>query len=572
MTDAPDRLTPEEVKASCDAQVARTARPLMLVTAGLLAVFTLVTPFVTPFPASVPIAVGQAVLACAFYGAYLALRSGGRAVRFVHPMFGLLTFGALGSIVVTYAQTGSTLLTSGVVILIVAAGVIALSWPWVIAIVTIYSFGWIATLLIFETPPLWTQIVFTIAAADMLAIMAHAARYRTHLDLEALHRHDARQRSELLESLGALRTTEARLRSVVRAAPVILLATDLTGRVTVAEGSGLVARGWDKVELVGLQAREMLSILPEEVARMENALGGEASSGVTQHEGRSYETIWSPTFEADGSLGGAICVATDVTDRMNADAEARRAEARESDIAKLLEMDRFKTRILNTASHELNTPLTPIKLQMYLLKASFTGMDAKQKRAVDVIERNVDRLASLVADIMDVARLQEGQLRLVPVEARMDEVVREAGASYEAVAQSKSIELVIEPGKPLTMHVDPKRILQIMFNLLGNAMKFTPNGGRVEVVAQTMGEHLELSVRDTGPGLTQEQIGRLFHPFSQVHDMNRTTFGGTGLGLYISRGIAVQHGGDLRCESDGLGKGTAFILRIPLSAPLAPSA
>lgn len=129
MTEPVARLTPAEAKASCDGHVARSVRPLLLVTACLLAVFTVVTPFVMAFPASLAIAIGEAALACAFYVSYVILRRGGRAVRLVHPVFGLLTVGALASIVMTYALTGSPLLTSGVVLLTVGAGILSLSWP-----------------------------------------------------------------------------------------------------------------------------------------------------------------------------------------------------------------------------------------------------------------------------------------------------------------------------------------------------------------------------------------------------------------------------------------------------------
>jgi signal transduction histidine kinase len=145
----------------------------------------------------------------------------------------------------------------------------------------------------------------------------------------------------------------------------------------------------------------------------------------------------------------------------------------------------------------------------------------------------------------------------------MEELAREAGASYEAVAEAKRIALHVHADDGLRVRADPKRILQVLFNLLGNAMKFTPEGGRIDVDAHTVDGHVEVSVKDTGPGLTQEQISRLFLPFSQVHDTEHTTFGGTGLGLYISRGIAEQHAGTLSCESAGPGQGSRFTFALP---------
>lgn len=563
MSGAPTPLTPAEARASRDAQVASVARPLLAVTALLLVGFTIATPFVTPYPQSIPIALSEALLALVFMGATWGLRRPG-AERFVHAIFGALTFSALANVMFSYYATGNALLTTGVVLLVVGAGVIALSWPWMIAIAFTYTAGWLVVL--YPSVPFeqWQQVLFALIATDMVALMAHAARYRTHLKLEALRRHEARQRSELEEGLRALREVEARLRSVVGSAPVILLATDATGRVTLAEGRELVARGWDRAQIVGRQAQEMLAVLPEERERLLLALQGQAASGMTERDGRWFETFWTPASAEDGSPEGAIAVAIDVTERVRAEETTRKAEERERAIERLEEMDRFKTDILNTASHELNTPLTPIKLQMHLLKRSASTMDPQQQKAISLLDRNVERLAMLVSDIMDVARLQGGQLRMAPADVDLAELTRDAGASYEDVAAEKAIKLVVDAPASIPLRADPKRVLQVLFNLIGNAMKFTPEGGTITLSARADGKVATIAVRDTGPGLTGEQIARLFRPFSQVHDPSRTSYGGTGLGLYISRGIAQQHAGELSCESDGPGKGTTFTLTLPV--------
>lgn len=565
----PPPLSAAEARATCHAEVARFVKPLLLAIGLLLFGFTFVTPFVTPFPTSVPIAVAEAILGFAFLGGHIALKRPSGEHR-VNAIFTALSIGAISMVILSFALMKSAQVNSAVVLLVLSAGIVMLSWPWFIAVVGIYAVGWTAAMFYLGPPEEWAQLLFTVAAAAVLSVMAHAARLSTHLRLEALRRHEVRQREELEEGLRALRETQDRLQRVLSAAPVIVFATDALGMVTLVGGRGLAARGWDKIELVGRRAEDVLSALPAERARMDRALLGESTVGTTIQDGTTLDTFWSPALDEDGRVAGAICVAIDVSERVRALEEERKAAQRETDIEHLREMDKFKTRILNTASHELNTPLTPIKLQMHLLKRSASNMNDAQQRAIALLDRNVDRLAGLVSDIMDVARLQEGHLHLQPADIDLGTVVLEAVASYDAVARSKSIDLRADVESGVMVRGDAGRLMQILFNLLGNATKFTPDGGAIKVEMHAKDSDIVLSVSDTGPGMDADQLARLFRPFSQVHDLARTSHGGTGLGLYISRGLAEHHGGALTCESEGPDQGTTFRLTLPrLVAPTA---
>jgi len=250
-------------------------------------------------------------------------------------------------------------------------------------------------------------------------------------------------------------------------------------------------------------------------------------------------------------------------------AEARRRSLKELEVAheRLVELDRLKTRFINTAAHELGTPLTPLKLQLHVLKSQGDAhLTPPQQKAVKVMERNLDRLHLLVQDVLDVARLQNARLSLHPQPLDLAELAREALETFEAPAKEAGIALRLEApaegGVALRVNADPHRVTQVFTNLLHNALKFTPAGGAITVTLSREGDGVVTRVSDTGNGLTAEQMAQLFKPFSQVHDTHLQK-GGTGLGLYICKGIVEQHGGQAGVESPGPGKGTTFWFRIP---------
>lgn len=256
--------------------------------------------------------------------------------------------------------------------------------------------------------------------------------------------------------------------------------------------------------------------------------------------------------------------------RRTADLEESRSRLKDSyeDLReaneRLTELDKLKTQLLNTASHELNTPLTPIKLQVHLLRAGSLGdLSERQRRSVEVVGRNVDRLAVLVGDMLDVARLQSGRLvvRRRPID--LNEVVRETYDVFADPAEQQHIRLALDLDDRLPARADAHRITQVLYNLLSNAIKFTPEGGTIRVEGRTDGKEVTLRVIDSGAGLTRVQQERLFRPFSQVHDLETSDKGGTGLGLYICRGIIEQHKGRIWAQSDGPGTGSVFAFSLP---------
>jgi signal transduction histidine kinase len=241
----------------------------------------------------------------------------------------------------------------------------------------------------------------------------------------------------------------------------------------------------------------------------------------------------------------------------------RKRQQEEEELQRLRDLDQFKTSFINAAAHELNTPLTPLRLQVHMLERLGRTEDAEGRaRAVRILSRNVDRMALLIEDMLDVARLQSGKLRLERAAVDVVGLVHDAIETYGAPSESKQVKLQAEGPETLMANLDGKRVSQILYNLVSNAVKYASRGSTVHVRCFGDDRQVTLQVEDRGAGFTAEQRQRMFLPFSQVHTGDQAA-PGTGLGLYISRGIAELHGGSLDAASAGPGLGATFTCVLP---------
>ncbi len=258
----------------------------------------------------------------------------------------------------------------------------------------------------------------------------------------------------------------------------------------------------------------------------------------------------------------------DITKRK--EAETARLKARELQAAneRLVEIDRLKTHILNVTSHELNTPITPLRMQVHLLKkGGFGRLNAKQRNSVEILDRNLARLSHLVKDILDVSKIEAGRLRIEPEEVEVTGIAQNVIKTYQAEAEKRQVSLELAAHGGDWVQADPGRLEQVLVNLVSNALKSTPPRGRITISTLRRDDHVVIEVEDTGIGMTPEQRARLFQPFDSVRDDHRTERG-SGLGLYIAKGITEHHGGEIRVDSDGPGKGCRATLRLPRRIPV----
>ncbi|HEX7090884.1 MAG TPA: GAF domain-containing sensor histidine kinase [Longimicrobiales bacterium] len=220
---------------------------------------------------------------------------------------------------------------------------------------------------------------------------------------------------------------------------------------------------------------------------------------------------------------------------------------------------RVRDEMLAIVSHDLRNPLHTIELSAGLLEA-ITPRDAETSRKqLEIVKRSVQRADRLIADLLDVARLEAGTFPLECGPVASLDVAREALELHRGQAEKEDERLVAAlPERLPDVWADRDRLLQVFSNLLGNAIKFTPKGGRIELGAEAAGEHIRFWVRDTGSGIPADQLPHVFDPFWQA----KRRHGGAGLGLAIARGIVEAHGGRIRVESEP-GVGTTVWFTIP---------
>lgn len=344
-----------------------------------------------------------------------------------------------------------------------------------------------------------------------------------------------------------------------------LLGVSPDGRVAFANPAAAAIVGRPEGELVGANAD---MVLPNLVRRLPTG----TELHVEEEELRRPDGTVVPveatlTAIRGGGHAGAVVALKDLTERRRIEQERLDGVARQVELTRLKEQDAFKTLFINTAAHELRTPMTPIKVHIHILESGKRGpLNEEQRRTVEILRRNLERLGLLIEDVLNVSRLQAGHLSLDRKPMALDAVVRDVLQTFVPLAERAGLRIdVVGPGGVM-VDADAKRVSQVLYNLVDNAVKFTPAGGFIEVRLRADRGWAEVAVRDTGSGLRPEGIARLFQPFSQVHDTMQTTRGGSGLGLYICKGIVELHGGHIRCESAGPGLGSTFTFTLPLHA------
>jgi PAS domain S-box-containing protein len=264
---------------------------------------------------------------------------------------------------------------------------------------------------------------------------------------------------------------------------------------------------------------------------------------------------------SDGSVEFFIVQASDITERKRVE------EERERLLSEAQEANRLKDEFLATVSHELRTPLTAILGWAHLLRGGRLEGESAGK-ALDTIERNARAQAQLIDDLLDVSRIVTGKLRLYVVPVSPHTFIDAAVEVVRPAAEAKGVRLqkLIDTGVETVMG-DPARLQQVVWNLLTNAVKFTPRGGRVQVRLERVNSQVEIAVADTGAGIPPEFLPHVFERFRQADQKTTRHHGGLGLGLAIVRHLVELHGGTISAESGGAGHGATFTVSLPV-APL----
>ena len=228
------------------------------------------------------------------------------------------------------------------------------------------------------------------------------------------------------------------------------------------------------------------------------------------------------------------------------------------------QIDKAKTEFMSITSHELRSPMTPMKAQLQMVLGDYFGkLNKEQRDSLMIVLNNTERLDKIIVDFLEISRIEAARLKFNFIKADLSKTVNSVVEEMKGFMPEKKIKIEIHMEKLPTIEVDPDRVSQVLRNLINNAIKFTPENGLVEVFAKVHSNMILFSVKDNGVGMAEKDQRRLFEPFYQVDNMYQHKSGGTGLGLAISKGIVESQNGKIWLNSSP-GKGTIFYFTIPL--------
>jgi PAS domain S-box-containing protein len=375
----------------------------------------------------------------------------------------------------------------------------------------------------------------------------------------------------------ALRQSEEQLRLLIDGVQdYAIFMLDLEGRVVNWTSGAQRVKLWSADEIVGRHFSAFYP--PGDVAagKPQRELATAIRDGRYEEEGRRLRRdgsiFWArvtitPVHDPQGKPRGFVKVVRDITDRKAAEDELRAAKlTAERAKAAAEEASRAKDQFLAVLSHELRTPLAPVVAAVSMLQQQW-NCDQASRETLEMIRRNVELEARLIDDLLDVTRITRGKLELDRQPVQLCDVIRRAVEVCLPDIEARRLDFGVDigPESPYIIHADPARLQQVFWNLLKNAIKFTPHGGCVGIRCRRDRDgHVITEVNDSGEGIEPEMLPRIFNPFEQGGTRVTRQFGGLGLGLTITRGLVEMHGGSIEAHSDGKGKGSSFRVKLPL--------
>lgn len=361
---------------------------------------------------------------------------------------------------------------------------------------------------------------------------------------------------------------EERLKLVVENAPVAMLAVDRSGTISLANAQAERLFGYPRTELVG---RSVDLLVPQDARarhpqqreaffseNRSRTLGHDRSLQAVRRDGVAVPVQIGLTPIELGHESYALAAVVDVSLHRSIE-EALRAA------------DRNKNQFLATLAHELRNPLAPVRNAVKVLGR--TSGDETVIWARELIDRHVGTLTRLVDDLLDLSRIAEGKLALMHTVVDLGAVARQAIEAVAAVTGLKQHDLRADlPDELVLVDGDTTRLVQIATNLIHNALKYTEQGGRIDVSVRSDASDAVLSVRDTGIGIGPEMLPRVFEMFVQEDEAGKRAPGGLGIGLALVRQLVELHGGTVRAMSAGPGQGSEFVVRLPLASSASEAA
>jgi two-component system CheB/CheR fusion protein len=361
-----------------------------------------------------------------------------------------------------------------------------------------------------------------------------------------------------------------------------VIATDAEGRITFVNPVAELLTGWKAEEAAGQPIQGVFRIVNEQtgkaleepvarVLREGRAVDLANHAALVTRDDRTVpiEDSAAPILDAAGQVIGAVLVFHDVTTKRRAEEEldaAKNSAERAKDAAE--HANRAKDHFLAVLSHELRTPLTPVVMGVSMLQDD-PNLDPKVRETLEMVHRNIEMEARLIDDLLDVSRIARGKVELSRSQVELCTVLQRAVEVCKPDIEARRLHFGVDlgPDAPYWVDVDAARLQQVFWNLLKNAIKFTPHDGCVGIRCRLDGTHVVIAVNDNGIGIEPEALSRIFNAFEQAERSITRQFGGLGLGLAISKALVEMHEGQIVAESEGRDKGSTFRIRLPLCTP-----
>jgi len=405
----------------------------------------------------------------------------------------------------------------------------------------------------------------------------HLVELELHHALASVERQVTERTTALSLAMAELKVSEQQFRLITDLSPVHLFRAGPDGQAKyLSPGfmsmTGLTlqnALGFGWVEAVHPDDRGRLMENWHEALRSQSIFQAEFRFRTVNGDLRWYRARVVPDRDDQGGIVGWVGASVDLHELHLAHDERAEALARAEEARRVAEeASNLKDEFLATASHELRTPLNAIVGWVHVLQSGAVVDEAQREHAVAAIDRNAKVQTRLIEDLLDVSRMIQGRVSLTvsPLDARV--IVDAALDPLRSGAAAKELSVqVVRPAEPVPVMADAERLQQVVWNLISNAIKYTPRGGAITVVVKTVFDRAEISVADTGEGIPASFLPHVFEPFRQ--GASSTMRSGMGLGLAIVRRLVDLHGGRITASSDGVGKGTEFTVSLPLAPAVA---
>jgi PAS domain S-box-containing protein len=369
--------------------------------------------------------------------------------------------------------------------------------------------------------------------------------------------------AKMMHAWNGLRASEERFRTLANTAPALIWLSNAEGQHVFVNQHVLDFTGRTAQEIGGSGWQELVhpqdarAYIDGYMAAVQAQRAWNSRERLRRHDGewRWLDNYAEPIFDDNGDYAGHVVISIDVTETVNAEDALKDASRR-------------KDEFMATLAHELRNPLAPISTALHLLRHARPGERLSADHLIAIVDRQITHMVRLVDDLLEISRITSGKIELNRETVNLLDVIRGAVESCMAVIEQGRHEVkLMLPEQALWVHSDPVRLTQVFANLLNNAAKYTNDGGLITVTAASEGQQAVVSVRDNGLGIPAHMLKDVFELYHQLPGATHRGQGGLGIGLSMVQRLVEMHDGTVEARSEGLNKGSDFVVRLPLSEP-----